>query len=72
MANIEEYLLWRGDLTVQQAPFNNVDNLILSNLSYLIFKGIVPELDIQKQSFKRGAVLHYSFGAYALCILNIR
>lgn len=51
MANIEEYLLWRGDLTVQQAPFNNVDNLILSNLSYLIFKGIVPELDNQKPSF---------------------
>ena len=51
MANIEEYLLWRGDLTVQQAPFNNVDNLILSNLSYLVFKGIVPELGNQKPSF---------------------
>lgn len=44
MANIEDYILWRGDLTVAQAPFNNVDNLILSNLVYLIFKDIVPEL----------------------------
>lgn len=44
MANIEDYILWRGDLTVVQAPFNNVDNLILSNLVYLIFKDIVPEL----------------------------
>lgn len=44
MANIEDYILWRGDLTVSQAPFNNVDNLILSNLVYLIFKDIVPEL----------------------------
>ena len=26
MANIEDYILWRGDLTVAQAPFNNVDN----------------------------------------------
>lgn len=44
MANIEDYILWRGDLTVNQAPFNNVDNLILSNLIYIVFKDIVPEL----------------------------
>lgn len=51
MANIEDYLLWRGDLTVTQAPFNKVDNLILSNLSYLIFKEVVPELNNEKQTF---------------------
>ena len=51
MANIEDYLLWRGDLTVTQAPFNRVDNLILSNLAYLIFKEIVPELNNEKQTF---------------------
>ena len=50
MANIEDYILWRGDLTLQQSPFNNVDNLILSNLIYLIFKDIVPELKIEKTS----------------------
>ena len=50
MANIEDYILWRGDLTVAQAPFNNVDNLILSNLVYLIFKDIVPELSYTKLS----------------------
>ena len=50
MANIEDYILWRGDLTVAQAPFNNVDNLILSNLVYLIFKDIVPELSYTKPS----------------------
>ncbi len=50
MANIEDYILWRGDLTINQAPFNNVDNLILSNLIYLIFKDIVPELSETKLS----------------------
>ncbi|MDY5051475.1 MAG: DUF2974 domain-containing protein [Candidatus Mucispirillum faecigallinarum] len=50
MANIEDYLLWRGDLTLSQSPFNNVDNLILSNLIYLVFKDIVPELKIEKAS----------------------
>ncbi len=42
MANLLDYLDWRGDLTLEQAPFNEVDNLILAELSYLDFRGIVP------------------------------
>lgn len=42
MANINDYLDWRGDLTFEVSPFNEVDNLILSVLSYLDFGGIVP------------------------------
>ena len=42
MANILDYLDWRGDLTLAQSPFNEVDNLILAELSFLDFKGIVP------------------------------
>lgn len=41
MANVEDYLIWRGDLTFAQAPFNEIDNLILSLVSYIIFDGIV-------------------------------
>ena len=33
MANILDYLSWRGDLTLAQSPFNEVDNLILAELS---------------------------------------
>ena len=29
MANLLDYLDWRGDLTLKQSPFNEVDNLIL-------------------------------------------
>ena len=43
MANILDYLDWRGDLTLQQDPFNEVDNLLLSELSFVDFRGIVPE-----------------------------
>ena len=43
MSNIFDYLDWRGDLTLDQSPFNAVDNLILSCLSYIRFEGIVPE-----------------------------
>lgn len=42
MANLMDYLEWRGDLTLEKSPFNEVDNLILSQLVYVDFKGIVP------------------------------
>ncbi len=41
MADIFDYLNWRGDLTVQASPFNPVDGMILARLSYLPFDGIV-------------------------------
>ncbi|MGN8761354.1 Mbeg1-like protein [Oribacterium sp. HCP3S3_B9] len=42
MANINEYLDWRGDVPFSLDPFNDVDNLILSELAYTDFEGIVP------------------------------
>ena len=42
MANLMDYLDWRGDLTLAQSPFNEVDNLILAELSFVDFQGIVP------------------------------
>ena len=42
MGNLLDYLEWRSDLTFRQSPFNEVDNLLLSELSYLDFSGIVP------------------------------
>ena len=42
MANILDYLDWRGDLSLTAAPFNEVDNLILAELSFVDFGGIVP------------------------------
>lgn len=38
MANLEDYLKWRGDLTFKQSSFNEVDNLILSEFSYVEIK----------------------------------
>lgn len=35
MANILDYLDWRGDLSLSVSPFNEVDGLILSELAYL-------------------------------------
>ena len=41
MANIEDYIKWRGDITFEVDPFNEVDNLLLSELAYIDFDGIV-------------------------------
>ena len=42
MPNIFDYLIWRGDLSFAAAPFNEVDNLILSMLSFMEYRDIVP------------------------------
>lgn len=39
--NVFDYLLWRGDLELSRDPLNDIDNLILSQLSYINFTGIV-------------------------------
>ncbi len=43
MANIIDYLDWRGDLTFSQSPFNAVDSLILCQLSYMAFDSILSK-----------------------------
>lgn len=43
MANILDYIKWRGDLTFNQAPFNEIDNLILSRVSYLPFDDVIKK-----------------------------
>ncbi len=43
MGNLSDYLMWRGDLPFSKDPFNAVDNMLLSELAYTRFDGIVPE-----------------------------
>ena len=43
MADLRDYIKWRGDLTFEQSPFSEVDNLIFSYISYINFSGVVPE-----------------------------
>ena len=35
-----DYLQWRGDLTLQQDPFNEVDNLVLCIIAYINLRKI--------------------------------
>lgn len=42
MNTILDYLDWRGDLNFISSSFNEVDNVLLTQLSYIDFEGIVP------------------------------
>ena len=42
MANLLDYIAWRGDLSIATDGFNEVDNLVLAELAYADFTGIVP------------------------------
>lgn len=52
MPNIFDYLEWRGDVPFSADPFNDVDGLVLAELAYTLFDGIVPE-DGEKISLGR-------------------
>lgn len=43
MADLLDYIEWRGDLPLTAAPFNDVDSLILCQLAYVNFDGLVIE-----------------------------
>ncbi len=54
---IFDYLDWRGDLSFDKSPFNDIDAAILARFSYEPFEGIVPEayrrtVTLEKACFK--------------------
>ena len=46
MANVCDYVKWRGDITLEQSKFNEIDNLILSRFSYFPFDKIIKENEV--------------------------
>lgn len=61
MGKTIDYLQWRGDLSFSKDPFNDVDALILALLSYLPFKGIVPDIESKEEkTLKETAEQYFS------------
>ena len=46
MANVCDYVKWRGDLSLEHSEFNEIDNLILSRFSYFPFDEIIKENEV--------------------------
>ena len=55
MADMLDYLAWRGDIEFTQMPVNPVDALIFSTLSYIQFEDIVPDNPMQSISMAEAA-----------------
>ena len=39
MANMIDYLVWRGDISLEASPWCSIDSLLIATLSYLGFHG---------------------------------
>lgn len=59
MSDIFDYLEWRGDVPFSADEFNEVDNLVLAELAYTHFDGIVPE-DGTQITLKSAAEMFFS------------
>lgn len=61
MANLLDYLHWRGDLDFKVSPFNEVDAAILAMLSYIHLQGIIPGCDTcSRKSIKETSLEYFS------------
>ena len=49
MANIMDYMDWRGDLSFEADEFNEVDNLDLAQLHMLILRGSLLQRKMRRQ-----------------------
>jgi len=46
MSNIIDYIKWRGDISIKQDKFNEIDSLILSRFSYFPFDTLIKENEV--------------------------
>ena len=56
MANILDYMHWRGDLSFQANGFNVLDNLIFSKMAYIDFLDAVPSYPTTKKVIAKTAI----------------
>ena len=50
MGTLIDYVLNIGGQSFSEKAFNNVDNLVLSLLSYVEFEGLVPSLEENREA----------------------
>lgn len=53
MADLFDYVSWRGDLTFEQSPFNELDALTFSQIAYVLLDGVVSESFEETKTLKQ-------------------
>lgn len=64
MADIFDYISWRGDLSFEQDSFNELDALVLSRLSYLPFDGAVSSCLFDEITLEQAAMRIFATDDY--------
>lgn len=59
MSTILDYITWRGDLSLEVSPFNEIDALIFCEFAYLKLEGIIPQ-----EFTKNGITLEQAAAAF--------
>ena len=62
-SNIKDYILWRGDIPLEVSPFNEVDNLILSQLSYGLWNGVLSSSFSEQLTLSEAIDQFFALGA---------
>ena len=71
MANIIDYVLWRGDIPFSQVPLGEVDALVLSYLSYMPYEGMVSEAFSTSGAFLSDAAEYFlEHGLSSSCMID--
>jgi len=71
MANMIDYVQWRGDIPLGQVPLGAVDALILSYLSYMPFDGLVSEAFSQEGALLSDAAEYFlEHGLSSSCMIE--
>ena len=72
MANMIDYIDWRGDLSFEESEFNDIDNLIFAQMTMINFKGIVPPLfEEGRVSLVDAAEIYFSDDERSGCSLGL-
>lgn len=58
MHDVFDYLYWRGDLSFEVVPFNEIDNLIMARLSYLPLDKIATSKITIKEAYLKSTKLN--------------
>ncbi len=62
MPDMKDYILWRGDLDLRERGFNEVDSLVICEICYVPWDGLVPAGGSGEILLLRDAALRY-FGS---------
>lgn len=55
MADIMDYMEWRGDVTFDMIPVNEVDGLIFSQFAYIPLEGVIDDMSGEMSVLEAGS-----------------